>query len=223
MSPDPSDAVDPVLPDPLRFQNLEYLRRLYANVLDWYAEADAKAQLILTLDGIIITLSSSGLVLKSNPAGLTGPPRLLLTVASVLLVGSLYFAVDAMHSNLSEAALRGPDAPEPMPENAWWFGMIATHSRTEKEARHASLHDTLAVSVIRALRRTGPPQPSSREGVVTDFLSTMDADMERRALASQIVILLAHVLEKHRSVNRGWITAAGALALILGAVLFASV
>lgn len=35
--------------------SLEYTRRLYESVLDWYKNADAKAQVVLSLDGIFLT------------------------------------------------------------------------------------------------------------------------------------------------------------------------
>jgi hypothetical protein len=35
---------------------LAYLRNCYAAVLDWYKVADSKAQLIVTLNGLVITV-----------------------------------------------------------------------------------------------------------------------------------------------------------------------
>ena len=35
--------------------NFEYTQRVYDSVLDWYKNADAKAQIIFTLDGAFLT------------------------------------------------------------------------------------------------------------------------------------------------------------------------
>jgi hypothetical protein len=43
---------------------LTYLRSVYADVFDWYKIADVKSQLILTLDGALITVAT-GLVVAS--------------------------------------------------------------------------------------------------------------------------------------------------------------
>jgi hypothetical protein len=201
-------------------QNLEYLRRVFDNVLAWYGVADSKAQLILTLDGIIITLSSSGLLVSPLHKEARADPWLLLA-AAVLLAMSIYFAVDAMHSNLSEANLRAMGSTGLAPEHMWWFGTIATLARTPREARYLSWRETLVVSVPLALIGRPPVAPMSGVDRVASYLETMGAEQERRALASQIVLLSAHVLAKHRNVNRGWISAGCALGLLLMAMVVA--
>jgi len=73
---------------------LEYSRRLYGNVLDWYESADRKAQLVLTLDGVFVTFASTSLASKASELSRTvstfGPETwVLLGAALVSLVLSL--------------------------------------------------------------------------------------------------------------------------------------
>ncbi len=44
--------------------NLEYTRRVYDSVLDWYKNADAKAQVIFTLDGAFLTFLTGSIFNK---------------------------------------------------------------------------------------------------------------------------------------------------------------
>src|SRR5688572_23664204 len=41
---------------------LDYVRRVYSNVLDWYKSADTKAQVILTVNGLVITFLTSSIL-----------------------------------------------------------------------------------------------------------------------------------------------------------------
>jgi hypothetical protein len=49
---------------------LEYARRLYLNLLDWYRIADFKGQLLLTLNGAFVTIMT-GFVWASPPRSAT--------------------------------------------------------------------------------------------------------------------------------------------------------
>src|SRR5258706_3848944 len=42
----------------------DYSRRLFENILDWYKSADAKAQIILTLDGVFLSFLTGTLFSK---------------------------------------------------------------------------------------------------------------------------------------------------------------
>lgn len=46
--------------------NCEYIRRLYDNVTDWYKSADAKAQVILAIDGAFIAFLTVSVFTKQN-------------------------------------------------------------------------------------------------------------------------------------------------------------
>ena len=45
---------------------LEYARRLYDNVLDWYKNADTKAQVVLAINGGFITFVGSSVFKKAE-------------------------------------------------------------------------------------------------------------------------------------------------------------
>ncbi|MGB8021646.1 MAG: hypothetical protein WCF04_10495 [Candidatus Nanopelagicales bacterium] len=202
-------------------ENLAYLRTLYADVLRWYSVADSKAQVILTLNGVLIAFSSSNL-LGGKEAAWSGWTLALPWAAALCLAGALYFAIDALHSNLLEAQLRSatPDidfwGSDPASRvNAWWFGHLATMSRTADEASTTSRRDSLAMYLPMRLRMLPPPPRGSHLEAVDSMLLGIDAGQERRVLSAEIVALSVHVLEKHRSVNRGWVASGLALILIL--------
>jgi hypothetical protein len=171
--------------------NVEYLRRLYANVLDWYKIADSKAQLILTLDGAFITIVTGTVFAK--PDELMARQRVFgwetwtfLSLAALAIVSSIICAVLCLHSQLHEAHLNDLVAQYRVdrenldtytPAVAWWFGMIA----------------------------------SLRSDIMIKYLRTANEAFERDALANQIVVLSDHILKKHRWVNRGWLFAATSL------------
>lgn len=83
---------------PTDARGVTYLRSVYANVFEWYKIADSKSQLILTLDGALITVAT-GLVLTS-PGQLVAQERrfgwetwVFLTVSSLALTMSVACAV----------------------------------------------------------------------------------------------------------------------------------
>lgn len=202
-------------------ENLAYLRTLYADVLKWYGVADSKAQVILTLNGVLIAFSSSNL-LGGKEADWSGWALALPWGAALCLAAALYFAIDALHSNLLEAQLRSAtrdiDSEGTLPasrETAWWFGHLATLSRTADEARTTSRRDSLAMYLPMRLGMLPPPPRGSHLNRVDSMLLHIDAGQERRVLSAEIVALSVHVLEKHRSVNRGWVASGLALVLIL--------
>src|SRR6476660_210956 len=45
---------------------LEYARKLYANILEWYKDVHSRAQVILTVDGAFITLLAGSVLGKSD-------------------------------------------------------------------------------------------------------------------------------------------------------------
>jgi hypothetical protein len=89
----------------------EYLRRLHDDVLSWYRTADTKAQLILTLDGIFITIVSANILVKPDELQARkesfGPVTWsLLGLAAAAMVCSVASAVVCLHSRLKDADVR---------------------------------------------------------------------------------------------------------------------
>jgi hypothetical protein len=218
---EPSSGADAEEARKRAVENLTYLRALYSDVLRWYGVADSKAQVILTLNGVIIAFSSSSL-LSGKEATWAGWARVFPWAAALCLASALYFAIDALHSNLHEANLRGTmsgiAAHGPYLanlDNGWWFGHLATASRTPGEARTASLRDSLIMYLPVTLKVLSPAPPGSHVNAVGAMLAGIGADEERQVLSAEIVALSVHVLEKHRSVNRGWVACGLGLFLVL--------
>ena len=175
-----------------------YLRSVYTNVFEWYKIADVKGQLILTLDGALITVAT-GFVL-AGPGQLLAQERrfgletwILLIASSLALTLSVACAVRCLYSRLGAASLRAiarlhgvdpKDEATYVPATAYWFGMIAV------------LNPRQAVNFL----RTAPRTP----------------EFEIDALANEIVALSSNVLAKHRWANRAWLLTAGSLIALFG-------
>jgi hypothetical protein len=127
---------------------LEYSRRLYANVMDWYRIADSKGQLLLTLDGVLVTIVT-GIVL-GQPAEVS--KRLGQFGALPLVPLGTGQRVDPTPH---PALRRRPETEETYTAQvAWWFGMIAVLEPQNiysliKQANEEFERDALA-SVFRA-------------------------------------------------------------------------
>jgi hypothetical protein len=177
--------------------SVEYLRRLYANVFDWYKIADSKAQLILTLDGVFVTIVTGTVFAK--PDDLAAWQRvfgletwIFLSLAALTIMSSIICAILCLHSRLHEALLSDivrhyhvnrDDIRTYVPGVAWWFGMIA----------------------------------KMEPKLIARYLQTADDTFEADALADQIVVLSERILRKHRSVNWGWLFAGASLLSLVAA------
>jgi hypothetical protein len=177
--------------------SLEYLRRLYANVLDWYRVADSRAQLILTVDGVFITIVTGGVFAKPDDLaawqGVFGPDTwLFLSAAALAIVGSIICALLCLHTRLFEATasyvsnnykVDPADIETYVPGVSWWYGMIATMDQR----------------------------------LMVQYLQTADGMFEIDALANQIVLLSRMILRKHRWANMGWLLAGVSLFCLVAA------
>jgi hypothetical protein len=180
-------------------EGLEYARRLYLNILDWYKIADSKGQLLLTLDGAFVTIMT-GFVL-GKPAEVHDKVQqfnpetwFLLIVAALAIALSIACAAACLwsRSGLGNGMIYriinqlgvDPKRRETYTASvAWWFGMIALLDRR----------------------------------YISETIKRADQEFERDALVSQIIALSINVLRKHRWVNRGWVLTAislGALVLM---------
>ena len=98
-------------PDP---SGLDYARRLYANIREWYDNADRKAQLILTVNGTFVTILSGLALTKPDDVratikvfgietwaffGLSAASVLLAFVAAALVLWSRLNWHDAGHTS----------------------------------------------------------------------------------------------------------------------------
>jgi hypothetical protein len=119
---------------------LAFSRGLYASTLDWYKVADSKGQLLLTLNGIYITVLSSATIASSQnlvKLHTSLPPAtwFLLAGAAVATAISILMAIACLYSRLSDARLdeirdsfTERDAYGNLryqPAALYWFGTIA--------------------------------------------------------------------------------------------------
>jgi hypothetical protein len=209
--------------------NLEYLRRLYANVLEWHDRSQRTAQVLLTLDGVIITIGTAQF------AGVSAGRPAVIAMGAFLII-AVYCAVESLFGHLGETKLRriseafGADPSRPTtynPNIAWWFGTIAALSQDKaarrEQAHQESLHGLL-LPFLRIPRRQNRAASDAGAAVhkdhapnrVSSYLLSADSTTEREALASEIVTLSQQVLINYRWLNRGWASSGlGLLAAIL--------
>jgi hypothetical protein len=174
--------------DPLP-ANLEYLRLMYASTRDWYTAAETKAQLLLAVNGVFVTLlfgflfgNADGVHAGSRAFGLdtwifAGFSVLALLAAVSCAVLSLW----SLHGRAQRdfARLRvEPAAPDSYrPEALWYFGYLA---RLPPDAAEAKLRES-------------------------------NHQDETEALIYHVIDLSRKVLRKHKWVNAGWAFTALAL------------
>ena len=175
---------------------LTYSQDVYRSLIDWYKVADAKGQLLLTLNGIYITVLSSIVIvsprdLASRKTNLPLVTWLFLGGAALATVISILSAIGCLHSRLSNANLDKsrdrfiePNSPAPghyRPAVTFWFGTIARLDR----------------------------------GIGLEMLRSADDTFELAAFTEEIFLLAPNVLAKHRWVNRGWVAAGASLLFLL--------
>jgi Family of unknown function (DUF5706) len=117
---------------------LEYSRRLYANVLGWYESAERKAQLILTIDGLVLSVVTASLALTGDADRSfddVGPVTwVLLALMFASFLGSLYSVVLCLVSRTAAGEREEAGA-------MWFFGMVA---RWEPERFRAAVRERAA-------------------------------------------------------------------------------
>ena len=181
--------------------NVEYLRHMYAMTRAWYTAAETKAQLLLAVNGLFVTVLFG--ILFGNSGGRHlgiakfGPATwVLISVSVAALVIAIICAALCLWSLHGRAkADFGPLKVDPgkpasyQPEVLWYFGHLAYLER----------------------------------GAVKERLRSVDRRFEIETLSYHVVDLARKVLRKHRYVNAGWaFTALALIALVAaGASLFA--
>jgi hypothetical protein len=168
-----------------------YVRRVYASTRDWYAVAETKAQLLLTINGIFITILFGTLFGRAGgarvPHGDAGPETWTLLAVSVAALACAAGCLWSLHGDSDrEFARLKVDPADPAsyrPEVLWYFGHLARL------------------------------QPAA----AAEQLRTADEQFEAEALSHNVVDLSAKVLRKHRWVNAGWAFTALALIALIAA------
>jgi Family of unknown function (DUF5706) len=174
---------------------LEYTRRLYANVLDWYNSAERKAQVVLGFNGVFISLLGGSVFVKgadlhaiTTDFGVETWVFLSLMTLCLLLatLATGLVLVPRMSRRRILAALREHgNGGTYQPEVIWFFRMIGYLD----------------------------------EGPFKDRLRDVSPDDEVRALGSQIHRLSVNVTRKHLWVNVAFAMTASVFVFFLAAAI----
>jgi hypothetical protein len=176
--------------------SLEYARRLLERVIDWYKNADSKAQIILTLDGAFLTFLTTSVF--KNPDELSKITQrfdlstwLFLALMCMCLVGSIISALMCLWSRVFLFSKR--DA------------VLVKEKQRVKEAQRYSPNVMLFFKTISWLEHDK----------FQSQLAYVDKEFEVKALASQIYLLSARVNAKHLLINLGFVLSGAGLIFFL--------
>lgn len=176
----------------------EYIRGTYALTQDWYKNADTKAQLILTLDGALVTFLTSAVLSDPNELRLVlalfgRDTWLLFILMGVALLASMMSAICALWS-------RGYSKRQ----------MQIAFDEVHMNPNEASTYRPELMGFFQHVAHLQP-------GPFSERLKTADVEFELLALSHQLIKLSANVSRKHAWVNRAFACAAVALGLFLAA------
>jgi hypothetical protein len=182
---------------------LTYTKDLYANVIEWYKDVHARAQLILTLDGAFVTLLSGAVVTKrvdlEAAAEAFGPETwIFLALMAVAFAASGACVILAL-----------------MPRGLRWTNIRNKYRDFMQEDQEAGRKPPTSVmwwhQFIKEMGRIDFMRNAAKVG---------DQE-ERNALASQIVALSERLRWKYRLVYAGFIaTAVAVLSLLLATTFY---
>ena len=175
---------------------VDYSRRLLDLVINWYNNADSKAQVILTLDGVFLTFITSSILASPDDLGkIIGrfglDTWLFLILMCLCLVGSIVSALVCLLSRIFLLSERD---------------RILRRERAQvKTAEKYSPNVMLFFQSVSWLDHDK----------FQEQLKTIDTDFEVAALASQIYHLSKRVTTKHKAVNYGFVFAGATLVFFL--------
>ena len=176
---------------------LDYSRFALTNVIDWYRNADSKAQIILSLDGALVAFLTSSVFKKpadvtSITQSFTSHTWFLLIAMCLCLVGSIICALMCLWSRIFLGIRRGS---------------ILSHERDKiKEgAKQYSPNVMLFFKTICWLDHDK----------FQEQIGATDRAFHIKAFASQAYLLSKRVYIKHVLVNAGFILAGASLIFFL--------
>ncbi len=175
---------------------LDYSRRLYERVIDWYKNADSKAQIILTLDGAFLTFITSSIFkspdeLSNITQRFTFYTWLFLALMCSCLVGSIIIALMCLWSRVFISAKRDE--------------ALLLEKEKIKGSERYSPNLMLFFKTISWL---------DHDKFQAQLIG-IDKEFEIKALASQSYLLSKRVYVKHLLINAGFILAAASLIFFL--------
>lgn len=178
---------------------LDYARHLFDNYTDWYKSADAKAQVLITLNGgFLAFLTSSAFAKGDDLQKLTSrfgiETWILLALMCIALTISIISAICCLWSRTYStrhlrSKLRGlevsPGCKHYPPQVMWFFQLV---------------------------RELNP------ETFINQLL-TIDDQFATRVLGAQVVELSKTVSQKHRWINIGFLFASAGLIIFVAAMI----
>jgi len=175
---------------------LEYTRRVFEGVLDWYKNADSKAQVILTIDGAFLAFLTSSVFMEQDKlskilSGFGVETWLLVALMCATLAGSILSAILCLWSRVY-----GKDRLDGILRKG---GVEVNKSETYKPQ---------FMLFFQFLSRLQPEQMAEK-------LSAMNEKYEIEAFAYETQILSENVVKKHHWVNLGFVLAGLSLLLFL--------
>jgi hypothetical protein len=175
---------------------VEYSRRLYEDVLSWYRNADSKAQIILTLDGVLLGFLTSTIL--ANPGRVKEvilvfgtETWVLILLMSVTLVGSVISAEECLRSRTYRTRQLRKE-----------FGKLGVDPAKQ---------ETYRAEVIWFFQMVAGLDKASFQS----FVRNSNANLEVDVLTGQAFELSKRVSEKHRWVNRAFLFTGASLCLLL--------
>ncbi len=176
---------------------LDYAHLVFSNVVDWYKNADFKAQIILTLDGALVTFLTTSIFKKPSDllevtSKLTPGTWLLLMAMCLTLCGSIASALMCLWSRVNVGIQRDSV-------------LGVERQKIAKGIKPYSPNVMLFFKTISWLDHDG----------FQEQLETIDIPFQIKALASQSFLLSERVYRKHVLVNAGFILVGVSLLLFL--------
>jgi hypothetical protein len=176
--------------------SLDYTRRLFERIIDWYKTADSKAQIILTLDGVFLTFLTTSVF--KNPDELSRIIQrfnfftwLFLALMCVCLIVSIISALMCLWSRV------------------WLFSkrdaVLVNEKKRLKDAKKYSPNVMLFFKTISWLDHDK----------FQSQLADVNEEFEIKALASQSYLLSKRVNAKHLLVNLGFVLSGASLIFFL--------
>lgn len=176
---------------------LNYATLLFAGVVDWYKNADAKAQIILSLDGALVAFLTSSIFkapveLSLITQRLTRGTWLLLAAMCLCLAGSIICALICLWSRV-------------------FLGIKQDSILGRERAKIAEGVKTYSPNVMLFFKTISWLDHDRFQ----EQLGATDTAFHIKALASQAYLLSRRVYVKHVWVNAGFVLAGASLILFL--------
>ena len=177
---------------------LAYSNLLLANVVDWYKNADFKAQIILTLDGALVAFLTTSIFKKPDELtaithNLTTSTQVLLIAMCACLVGSIISAIMCLWSRV-------------------FLGIKRDSILGQERMRIRNVEMSYSPNVMLYFKTISWLDHDRFQ----QQLQTVDPAFQIKALGSQAYLLSKRVYRKHVWVNAGFVLAGTGLVLFFG-------